>query len=138
MFKIKTPVFCQNTNTCFQSVTRRCFLTCLDSKHPLLQCTYLRLSCYDFQCKYFIFCPQIFFKQAMETLMKFRIMRHFIRVFIACKRWQLVGLPKTSLRLAWLSPDILVKGGYYAPVICIPPLGRGISGPLAFQFLKPY
>ena len=39
LFKIKTPVFCQNTNTCFQSVTRRCFLTCLDSKHPLLQCS---------------------------------------------------------------------------------------------------
>ena len=39
VFKIKTPVFCQNTNTCFQSVIRRCFLTCLDSKHPLLQCT---------------------------------------------------------------------------------------------------
>ena len=38
VFKIKTPVFCQNTNTCFQSVTRRCFLTCLDSKHPHLQC----------------------------------------------------------------------------------------------------
>ena len=38
-FKIKTPVFCQNTYTCFQSVTRRCFLTCLDSKHPHLQCT---------------------------------------------------------------------------------------------------
>ena len=38
VFKIKTPTFCQNTSTCFQSVTRRCFLTCLDSKHPLLQC----------------------------------------------------------------------------------------------------
>ena len=38
VFKFKTLVFCQNTYTCFQSVTIRCFLTCLDSKHPDFQC----------------------------------------------------------------------------------------------------
>ena len=57
VFKIKTPVFCQNTNTCFQSVTRRCFLTCLDSKHPLLQCTALSFLSDIFDIVCFILCP---------------------------------------------------------------------------------
>ena len=39
VFKFKTLVFCQNTYTCFQRVKRKCFLTCLDSKHPHLQCS---------------------------------------------------------------------------------------------------
>ena len=59
--------------------------------------------------------------------MKCRLMLHFIWVFLVCKRWQLVRLLKYWLGLAvrvqlkrlakswlaWLSPDIIVKGDYW-------------------------
>ena len=48
---------------------------------------------------FFLFLPL----QATETLMKCRMMRHFIWVFIVCKRRQLVELPTILLRLTGYS-----------------------------------
>ena len=42
--------------------------------------------------------------QAMETMMKCRMMRHFIWVLIVCKRRQLVELPTILLRLTGVLP----------------------------------
>ena len=56
---------------------------------------------------YHVYCGGPFFLflplQATETLMKCRMMRHFIWVFIVCKRRQLVELPTILLRLTGCS-----------------------------------